>query len=510
MADVTIFSDRARVTRRIPVHVMEGKQFIEFAELPDAVDDSSVRASGRGDGVRIIGLEVKRIHRAREKEGNVAELRNELQSLKDKESLLADAEQIEEGRRRFLEQVGRSGGRNLTRGLADGTTTIDALQNLSDFLATSMGVSCAISRETARRQRKLEKRINAVRRRLEEYGKYERLELRQIRIAVEADNECDVELEVTYDTRGASWTPHYELRLHDDRLELFYLATVHQTTGEGWEDVGLRLSTAPPRLSTHLPELDTWYVDRRDAPLVSVFDATVRSDMPMGGAQPAPAVMPPQSMSAVQAHLESEGAAVTYRIERPTTIPSDNTLVRVAIASIELSPTLDYLSIPSLDDRVYLRARVVNDSPHLLLPAEATIFHGSEYVGKAMLERIAPGGEFELQLGVDDRVTVERKLASRRASKSMTGSTKRIEFAYEITVGNHLPRTATISLQDQLPVSLHESIKIKPGDIDPAPQEMNDMGIITWKIDLPPGSREVIRFDFAVEHPRDLDIDIGM
>jgi len=506
---VALHADCARVTRRKPVQLVAGEQTIVVADLPSSIDESSVRASGRGEGVRIIGVEVKRLHRVREKEGEPAELRRELQDCEDKKAELVDAEKAEEGQRIFLERLGESAGRNLTRGIASGTATIESAQTLADFLASSLNASHERSRRIVRKHRKLEKRIQAMRLRLQEYGREEPLERREVLIIVEADTACDAELEITYVAYGASWSPHYEVRLIDDHMELHYLATIRQRTGEQWNDVALALSTASPRVSTDLPELDPWYIDR-SWPAVA-FEGAPRGMM-MGGA-PAPQAMvaeasPAPSAPPVESRVESDGTAVTYHVARPVTVPPDDTLVRTTIAHVELAPRLDHLAIPRIDEGVYLRATVANESSLLLLPGEISIFHGSDYVGKGNIGRIAPGEEFEMQLGVDDRVKVERKLASRRASKTLIGSTRRIDLSYEITLSNLLPRPAQVTLQDQLPVPRHESIKVKPGVMTPPPDTTTDLGIMTWSILLAPGEHRSIAFAFAVEHPKDIALEL--
>lgn len=509
LLSVTLHTDRARVTRRKPLQLIAGEQTIIVADLPPSIDESSIRASGRGEGVRIIGVEVKRLHRLREKEGEPAELRRELQDCEDKKAELVDAEKAEEGQQTFLERLGESAGRNLTRGIASGTATIESAQALADFLAFSLNASHKRSRRIARKHRKLEKRIQAIRLRLQEYGREEQLERREALVIVEADTACDAELEITYVAYGASWSPHYEVRLIDDHMELHYLATIRQRTGEQWNDVALALSTASPRVSTDLPELDPWYIDRL-RPVVA-FEGVPRGMMM--GSVPAPQAMvaeapPAPSAPPVESRVESDGIAVTYHVARPITVPPDDTLARVTIAHVKLTPRLDYLTIPRIDEGVYLRATVVNESSLLLLPGEISIFHGGDYIGKGNSGRIAPGEEFELQLGADDRVKVERKLASRRASKTLIGSTRRIDLSYEITLANLLPRPAQVTLQDQLPVPRHESIKVKPGEMTPPPDTTTDLGIMTWSLLLAPGERRSIAFAFAVEHPKDITLEL--
>jgi hypothetical protein len=61
-----------------------------------------------------------------------------------------------------------------------------------------------------------------------------------------------------------------------------------------------------------------------------------------------------------------------------------------------------------------LRATVTNTSSLLLLPGPARVFHGTQFVGESALETVAAGEEFELQLGVDDQIRVERCAAAAR------------------------------------------------------------------------------------------------
>jgi uncharacterized protein (TIGR02231 family) len=122
-------------------------------------------------------------------------------------------------------------------------------------------------------------------------------------------------------------------------------------------------------------------------------------------------------------------------------------------------------------------------------------------VGETRLESVAPGEEFEVQLGVDDQIKVERKLRRRTTSKAVLGSTRTIDIAYEITVENHRDRKAVVSVHDHLPVSTDGDIKVKPRETSPAPDSTDDLGELTWNLTLPAAESAVIRHRFTVEHP---------
>ena len=199
------------------------------------------------------------------------------------------------------------------------------------------------------------------------------------------------------------------------------------------------------------------------------------------------------------------GAGLVYTVARPLAVPGDGGPHKTLVAKSEADASLDYLTVPVLAPEAYLRATVTN-GPLLLLPGLARIFHGGQFVGETHLDSVAPGEEFEVQLGVDDQIRVERKLRRRTTSKAVIGSTRTIDIAYEITVENHRDRAATVSVHDHVPVSTDGDIKVRSREATPAPASTDDLGELTWKVTLPPGESAAIRHRFTVEHPAQVPV----
>ncbi|NIO72424.1 MAG: mucoidy inhibitor MuiA family protein [Anaerolineae bacterium] len=308
-----------------------------------------------------------------------------------------------------------------------------------------------------------------------------------------------------------------------------------QRTGEDWEEVALSLSTAKPALATTLPELRPWYVSvpappppPRAAPAMAA-PVLRRAAFAPPAAEPAPEMAltgmameaeaaEPVEMEALTAEVEETGAALTFHVAKPATIPSDGSPHKTTVAALSLTPRLDYVAVPKRVSQAYRRATVTNDTDYVFLPGPANVFYGGEYVGTTTLATIvpgqepgavAPGQEFKVFLGVDERIKVSRELVASEVDKKFIGDKRRLHYAYRIKVQNLRDGRQKVTVSDQIPVARHEEIKVRLDMAEPKPTKQTELGILEWELDLEPGQEQAIRFDFNVEHPRSLTV-IGL
>jgi len=200
------------------------------------------------------------------------------------------------------------------------------------------------------------------------------------------------------------------------------------------------------------------------------------------------------------------GVGLVYRVPRPLAVPADGGPHKTTVAWFELDAILDHLTVPVLASEAYLRATVTNRSPLLLLPGAARVFRDRQFIGETSLETVAAGEELELQLGVDDQIRVKRELRRRSTSKAVIGGTRTIDIAYEITVENHRPNKARVSVHDHIPVSTDGDIKVRLRETSPNPAEQNDLGELTWELSLEGGQAATIRHRFTIDHPAQMTI----
>ncbi len=519
---VSVYPDRARVTRSGADRVEVGNHRLEVPELPLRLDAASVRASARGTArARLLGVDVQREFYVETPAEQVHQLEEQIEALQDEmRGLDGQTELLKQERTTIGELSGQT--EIYARGLAYGKIGADAHFQLLDGLRSRAREIDGTLLDLTVRRREMERRLQKLQKELVQLRGARGRERYTAVVEVDVTQPGDLTLELTYVVSGAGWQPLYDARLLEEgehsALEVGYLAQVAQQTGEDWENVALTLSTARPALAETLPELDPWYVGpiraqgrRMDkVKMMRMAAPAAPAVMEAGGAGAEPEAALPMAdeveVEEVMAVVESTGSAVTYQVPASVTVLSDGAPHKVAVADLKLEAQLDYVSAPKLVPAAYRRAKVANDSVYTLLPGPANLFAGDEFIGTTELDLIAPQGEIELYLGADDRVRVERELKRQEVDKKLIGDRRRLRYGYEIEVENLLPTEAQVTLHDQVPVSRHEDIKVKLTSAEPEPAEHTELNLLKWELTLSPGEKRVVRFDFLVEHPRDMSI----
>jgi uncharacterized protein (TIGR02231 family) len=507
---VTVFPDRARVTRRGRLALEPGQHQVEIADLPLALVVDSVRASGRGTArARLLGVSTEMRHYVETPAEAARELEAQIQTLQDSDADLAARSEILDKALKALDGLAAQSD-VFARGLAFRNRSPEDQGALYDFIvARESGIQSEIL-ALSRQRRDLARELDRLRRDLATLQAARPRQRYAATVEVEVLAAGDLEIELTYVVQRARWTPLYDLRFSGDELEITYLAEVSQGTGEDWLGVSLTLSTARPALALVIPELDPWYVAPRPAPQPkAMMRRQAAAPMAAGAlfemnvlAEEEPEIL----LEIPAAEVTESGAALTYQISGRADVPGNHDARKVTVASFRLRPTLDLVTAPRLEPVCYRRAKGRNESPYTLLPGSAQLFEGDEYLGATQIRHTAPGQELELALGADEKVRVERKLTARTVDKTFLADRRRIRYGYRIEVENLRDTPQTVFVRDQLPVSKHEQIKVKLESADPKPTQQTELHQLEWRLVLEPATRQVLHFDFSVEHPREMDV----
>jgi uncharacterized protein (TIGR02231 family) len=512
---VTVFRDGARVVRTGTLTANAGMCEVTIAGLPAAADPASVRVAVHGHHLALLDVQVHKRFAADPRRDEAVRLRAQAEERRDEVQALDDADAAEQASLAFAGHLSQAAATALARAVSYGRIGLGEIDQMATHLTDTTSAALTRRREIAARRRVAHRELEAAEQRLAGSEKRSKpAQYTDVSATLEVTAGTEAEIELSYHVSGVSWRPLYDLGLVGERLTVNYLAEITQRTGEDWPAVPLVASTTRQGEHQTLPELKPWYVGRHHpypmAPAaVGASASRLSSDAPAGAGGPVPA--PPQWRAAaiaaapmaepIVAEVSESGAALAYQVQRPLEIPSDGSPHKTTIARLELDAVLDHLTVPVQALEAYLRATVTNDSKLLLLPGPARVFHDGQFVGETSLETVAAGEEFELQLGVDDQIRVERELRRRSTTKAVIGGSRTVEIAYEITVENHRSGKARISVHDHIPLSSDGEIKVRLRETSPNPAEQTDLNELIWKFELDPGKSAKLTHRFTVEHP---------
>jgi len=163
---VTVFTDRARVTRRGIARLSPGEHSLAIESLPTTLEADSVRASGRGAGITILGAEVATQFVTKPPEALVADLQRQLEQLQESDRALADGDTVEAERIEFLRALRAAGGTDLAKGLAYNRTSLETVESLAGYLTRELEAAQTRRRALGQQRRDLARQIEVVRARL--------------------------------------------------------------------------------------------------------------------------------------------------------------------------------------------------------------------------------------------------------------------------------------------------------------------------------------------------------
>jgi uncharacterized protein (TIGR02231 family) len=509
---VTVHPALARVTRRGRVELGAGSGEVVLAGLPTSLDEASVRVSGRGVGAaRVVGVEVRHRRLVDAADPAVAAAEAALEAAEHQLREIDDRDAVEAAREELVRSVGERGGRAFAQALATGDADADRLTAVTDALGAALLDAAARRRAIVAERLVAQRRVAAARDALDRLHASGR-DRRDVVVALESDAGGTLELDVDYVVAGAGWRPVYDLRVDgtEASVALTWVALISQATGEDWPACQLTVDTSQPSAAAAIPELDPWWIDRWEPPVAKLASSRMG---PVPAAMPAPAAAmameeaaPLQDVDVLVAEPTDTALAAAWPLPRPVAVPGDGAPHRHILASAPLEARFDRVTAPARSAEAHLRATVTNSTGRALLAGSASVFLDDDFVGVAAIEATAPGGELELALGVDDRLTVERELSRREADKRRLTSVRTTAETWTIDVTNHRDHPVDLVVRDRVPHSRHADIKVTDVKLRPEPAEHDDLGRLEWRATVAPGATWTAEVAFAVEHPKDVRV----
>lgn len=503
---VTVFLNKAQVTREVKTRVEPGKTNLVVTGLTSQLDPESIQVAGKGSFI-ILGIS------NRQNFLNEFNMPAALRNLRDSLEYLQKQVSLEQSQKEILNKEEQMLLSNQKIGGANQNLTVAELKSMADFYRSRLSEIVSSRMKQDEKIRKLNDRIAKLQRQINSQNEMYGRNTSEIVVSVTADVASAAELTVNYVVSNAGWYPVYDLRATDTKnpIQLSYKANVFQSTGEEWKNVKLKLSTANPNLGGLKPELYTWYLDFQ-VPVTYAVSGAARGGFdkkaaPMAAMRSAedevakedlgPASEVNQFVTTLQTSLNTE-----FDIALPYTVASANKPTLVDIRKYEMKAQYSYSVAPKLDLDAFLLAKATGWEEFNLLPGEANIFFEGTFVSKTLIDPNDIKDTLAISLGRDKRIVVKREKLKDLTSRKLIGGTQKEGYTWEISVRNTKIDAVKITVEDQLPVSQNTQIEVTPLNTGGA-NFIKDTGKLVWNLNLQPNEAKKLTYQFEVKYPKD-------
>ncbi len=535
IVEVTVYEDRALVTREGEVTVAGGVETILVGGLPPNLAETSLRAGLAGTtGLAVAGGRVISVSSEVERQREIQDTR--MRAVEDERRTVArqiaaiDDDRarltVREGYLAAYEKLLKSAISERTAGGgAAGADPVaipragpgpggdpgtaqwgEALKYIQDGRAAI----AAAQREADQRREKLQVAHDDLAAQADKLRRPQERSTRTAEVVIEAPGAGKARLRVTYVIDSAGWVPRYDARFDAERGDLFvtYFGEIRQETGEDWTAARISLSTARPSVGANRPELlplklaaapnATGAKGKGIAHRVEKTGEEVESEVRYSVDLASPAAPPERDLVTTASRETATGA--TFTVPSIADIPGDGRPHKVPVITFREGARTSFETAPRLQRFVYLKASSRNATSYPMLAGAVDIYRGSGFIGTARLKFVPPGNPFEISLGIEESLKVKRTVTF----NDWTGRGKEKREGFDIEVANFGEKPQSVTVLDGFPVSDIEEVTVKlDSTTTPAAEKDEKKGHLKWKLEVPPGEARTVHLEYTIRYPKD-------
>jgi len=498
VVSATVYSQGAQITRVAKFNLEKGENRIVFTSLPPSIDESSIQVSCSNAAIVSVSYQ-----------------KNMLDSLaQNPEYLKLKARKMELSHKLMIEKALQQNiGTEKEVLLANKELIGDQGIKLEDFKLSLTYIKSKLddySRtwiEKAEAITILEEDLQKVEEQLRTLSTQKIKNTSEVLVTFSSAQTIAASAQIKYFTHEAAWYPTYDVRVNSivDPLSIACKANVYQTTGEDWSKVKLSVSSGNPTTGSTAPAIQPWYIDI----IYPYTDRIMKSAMGVKreaikmyeeASEAKEDFMSDKSLQMPVSVTESQ-TTFTFNIDIPYDIPSKLQPITAILQTPTINSSYQYKTIPKLSEYAYLVASMTDWQGLNLMNGNATLYFESNYVGTTALDTKAYGDTIKLSLGKDESISVKRTKAKTFTEKNLIGSRVTETRTWEITITNGKKQDVNIEVEDQIPVSTNEKIKVKLIEQGGSSYTLST-GLMKWVLTLKPAETKKLTFAYTVEYPK--------
>ncbi len=270
VSKVTVFIDKAQITRQKTVELNSGITILKFTNLSPFIDAKSVQVKASGD-VTVLAVNhqqnfIDKLDKSEEVKKVEAKLDDLNGQLKLEETYLS----ILKDELTFINDNRVIGGKN-------NELNISTLKEASEFYSSKLTSLKLKEIERNKTLENLRKQKNELQNQLNPLTSKKEFASGEILVKVQSKIKTNPSFELSYIVDNAGWYPTYDIRAKtiNDPVEIIYKANLRQDTKVDWKNVKLSFSSSNPNSSGVAPELKAYYLDYHSLP--PVYNKSINS-----------------------------------------------------------------------------------------------------------------------------------------------------------------------------------------------------------------------------------------
>ncbi|MBQ0398573.1 mucoidy inhibitor MuiA family protein [Providencia rettgeri] len=500
----TVFLRGATLDNSVTLSLNKGQTEVVLTNIASNIDARTLSIDFDNSDVTIRSVNVQNVAVTPTYPANIVELQEQQKDLVQQVENLNIAIKVGEEQLSLLKDQ-RFFGENNAQSLEQSSQKLDFIrQRMTSILHEQQKYQLEID--------KLEEKLAILQTQIDEKMPSSVGQQTQIVMLVDAAKPTIAQLQLSYLTPDAAWSPSYDIRSQDveSPITLTYKANLIQNTGIDWEKVNLTLSTVNPSKNITPSVLQPWRL--------SVYDDNAQIARQVRMRMPAAPVAMYQENGVSEKKktinsgisdfvtTSNNGINLNYQIALPYSLKSANKPNTVTIKQQNLDVKYKYTTTPKLIEEVFLQADIDNWQSLNLLNGNANIYYGNTYIGNVMINANQLVDTLRVPFGVDKSIQVSREPNEKIKKKpSFMGSTIQQTESYLIKVKNMHAKPVELTVYDQIPLS--EDSEIKVSEIEDKNAVTNkSTGEIAWDITLEPNEEKQISFSYTLSYPKDKQI----